>query len=42
MKAFEVFELIKNLENEERWKLLDLLYDEYYNKSIEEGVEKSA
>ncbi|MFC5734055.1 hypothetical protein [Cytobacillus gottheilii] len=33
MKAEEVLSIIKNLENEERWKLLSLLYDEYYNKS---------
>ena len=31
MKAEEVFDLIKNLDNGERWKLLDMLYDEYYN-----------
>lgn len=30
--AEEIFELIKNLENGERWKLLEMMYDEYYNK----------
>ncbi|WP_267912407.1 hypothetical protein [Lederbergia citri] len=30
MKANEVFEIIKNLEAEEKWNLLNMLYDEYY------------
>lgn len=30
----EILEIIKNkMENEERYRLLSLLYDEYYNKS---------
>ncbi|PHE70516.1 hypothetical protein COF77_25215 [Bacillus wiedmannii] len=41
MTANEVLELIKNLENSERWELLELMYDEYYNSNLERG-EKSA
>ncbi|WP_255293631.1 hypothetical protein [Bacillus wiedmannii] len=37
MKANEVLELIKSLENSERWELLEMMYDEYYNSSIERG-----
>jgi len=33
MTAEQVISIIKNLENEERWKLLSLMYDLYYNKS---------
>jgi hypothetical protein len=33
MTAEQVLSIIKNLENDERWKLLSLLYDEYYRKS---------
>lgn len=29
--AEEVFQLIEGLENAERWKLLSMLFDEYYN-----------
>lgn len=29
--AEEILELIKNLDNTERWTLLDKMYDEYYN-----------
>lgn len=31
MTAEKIFKMIMELENEERWKLLDMLYDEYYN-----------
>lgn len=33
MTAEQVVEIINNLENSERYKLLGLLYDEYYNKT---------
>ncbi|MBJ8030231.1 hypothetical protein JDS96_20595 [Bacillus cereus group sp. N21] len=28
----EILSMIENLENEERWKLLNEMYDLYYNK----------
>lgn len=31
MTAEKVLELIQQLENDERWKLLAMLYNEYYN-----------
>ncbi|WP_273123913.1 hypothetical protein [Bacillus weihaiensis] len=31
MNAEQIFNMIKELENGERWKLLDIMYDEYYN-----------
>ncbi|MGG4490820.1 hypothetical protein [Metabacillus idriensis] len=31
MTAEKLFQMIKELENGERWKLLDMMYDEYYN-----------
>lgn len=31
MTAEQIFNMIKELENGERWKLLDMMYDEYYN-----------
>lgn len=31
MNAEQIFNMIKELENGERWKLLDMMYDEYYN-----------
>lgn len=31
MTSEEILNKIKNMENKERWKLLDALYDEYYN-----------
>lgn len=31
LKAEEVIDLIENLSNEERWKVLELMYDKYYN-----------
>ncbi|WP_057912754.1 hypothetical protein [Peribacillus muralis] len=31
MKAEEVLKMIGELENGERWKLLDMMYDEYFN-----------
>jgi hypothetical protein len=39
MKAEEILKIIKELENGERWKLLELMYDEYYNTRRE--TEKS-
>lgn len=30
--AEEIMDIIKNMESSERWKLLDKMYDEYYNK----------
>lgn len=40
MKAEEIFEMIKNLDADERYKLLDLMYDEYYNTGLHpKGVE---
>lgn len=30
--AEEILEMIKEMKNEERWKLLNELYDEFYNK----------
>ncbi|MDM5197584.1 hypothetical protein QUF79_06085 [Fictibacillus enclensis] len=35
MTADEIFQAIKELENEQRWKLLDMLHDEYFNKNVE-------
>ncbi|MFX3625662.1 MAG: hypothetical protein ACE3JP_16895 [Ectobacillus sp.] len=32
MTSEQVLEIIQNLENEERWKLLKEMYDLYYNK----------
>lgn len=31
LTAEDVVEAIQDLSNEERWKLLDILYDKYYN-----------
>ncbi|WP_179865291.1 hypothetical protein [Bacillus wiedmannii] len=31
LTAEDVVEAIQSLSNEERWKLLEILYDEYYN-----------
>ena len=31
MTAEKLFQMIKELENGERWKLLEMMYDEYYN-----------
>ncbi|MEH7543662.1 hypothetical protein V7426_19790 [Bacillus thuringiensis] len=33
MSAEDVLRLIEKMENEERWKLLDKMYDLYFNKS---------
>ncbi|WP_255296070.1 hypothetical protein [Bacillus wiedmannii] len=33
MGAEDVLRLIEEMENEERWKLLDKMYDLYFNKS---------
>ncbi|WJQ13338.1 hypothetical protein RA955_06520 [Geobacillus proteiniphilus] len=32
MTAEEILEAIQNMSNEERWKLLDKMYDLYYSK----------
>lgn len=39
MKAEEMFTMIKELENEERINLLNLLFDEYYNTGIHPKAE---
>ena len=33
MKAEEVMELINQMETEEKWKLLSMMYDAYYNSA---------
>lgn len=33
MTAEQIFNMVKELENGERWKLLNLLYDKYFSKS---------
>lgn len=33
MKAEDVLELVDQLETEEKWKLLSMLYDAYYNSA---------
>ncbi|MED0667750.1 hypothetical protein P4T04_15605 [Bacillus badius] len=37
MKAEEVLEIIKNMDNEERWKLLNEMYDTYFNMKHEKA-----
>ncbi|UDY80741.1 hypothetical protein [Geobacillus phage GR1] len=41
MTAKEVLEIIKNMNVEEKWKLLEMMYNEYYNTRAKRG-EKSA
>lgn len=31
MTAEQIFKMVKELDNGERWKLLGMMYDEYYN-----------
>lgn len=31
MKADEIFETIQQLEDAERWQLLNMMFDEYFN-----------
>lgn len=38
LTAEDVVEAIQSLSNEERWKLLDILYDEYYNPTNKKGI----
>lgn len=38
LTAENVVEAIQSLNNEERWKLLDILYDEYYNPTDKKGI----
>ncbi|MED0874721.1 hypothetical protein [Bacillus mobilis] len=38
LTAEDVVEAIQSLSNEERWKLLDILYDEYYNQTDNKGT----
>ncbi|WP_448160695.1 hypothetical protein [Bacillus cereus] len=38
LTAEDVVEAIQDLSNEERWKLLDILYDEYYNPTDKKGI----
>lgn len=42
MTADQIFKMIKELDNGERWKLLEMMYDEYYNsrKSTEGKMEE--
>ncbi|WP_286676022.1 hypothetical protein [Peribacillus frigoritolerans] len=39
MKAEQILKMIESMENEERWKLLNEMYDLYYNNGIEKNVE---
>ncbi|HEK9101013.1 hypothetical protein KFD70_19120 [Bacillus pfraonensis] len=36
--AEKIMDIIQNLSNEERWKLLNILYDEYYNTTVNKGM----
>ncbi|WP_170771231.1 hypothetical protein [Bacillus wiedmannii] len=38
LTAEDVVEAIQSLSNEERWKLLDILYDKYYNPADKKGI----
>ncbi|PEK09421.1 MULTISPECIES: hypothetical protein [Bacillus cereus group] len=38
LTAKDVVEAIQSLSNEERWELLDILYDEYYNPTGKKGI----
>ncbi|MDA2040168.1 hypothetical protein PDN58_22415 [Bacillus cereus] len=38
LTAEDVVEAIQDLSNEERWKLLDILYDKYYNSTDKKGT----
>ncbi|PEK31570.1 hypothetical protein [Bacillus pseudomycoides] len=38
LTAEDVVEAIQSLSNEERWKLLDILYDKYYNSTDKKGI----
>ncbi|MFJ7682620.1 hypothetical protein [Peribacillus butanolivorans] len=40
MKAEELLKLIEGMENEERWKLLDMIYDKYYNTRSKPKMEE--
>ncbi|TDL80968.1 hypothetical protein [Peribacillus frigoritolerans] len=40
MTAEKLFQMIKELENGERWKLLDMMYDEYYNVRSNPNMEE--
>ncbi|MGE7586476.1 hypothetical protein [Peribacillus sp. NPDC101480] len=40
MKAEEILKLIEGMENGERWKLLDMMYDEYYNTRSKPKLEE--
>lgn len=42
MKAEELLEEIKNMENAERWKLLDKMYDMFYNASSTNQVKEES
>ncbi|MFJ7471670.1 hypothetical protein ACIQWI_24395 [Peribacillus frigoritolerans] len=39
MKAEQILKMVESMENAERWKLLNKMYDLYYNKGIEKNVE---
>ncbi|WP_180226276.1 hypothetical protein [Bacillus wiedmannii] len=38
LTAEDLVEAIQDLSNEERWKLLDILYDKYYNSTDKKGT----
>ncbi|MEM5672969.1 hypothetical protein AAHB54_23825 [Bacillus cereus] len=40
LTAEDVVEAIQDLSNEEKWKLLDSLYDEYYNLTDKKGSQR--
>ncbi|MGE1103383.1 hypothetical protein [Peribacillus simplex] len=39
MNAEQILKLIESMENAERWKLLNEMYDLYYNKGIQKNVD---
>ncbi|AXN39614.1 hypothetical protein [Peribacillus butanolivorans] len=40
MTADQIFKMIKELDNGERWKFLEMMYDEYYNSRKSSEVKK--
>ncbi|MCK2005508.1 hypothetical protein MZM54_29570 [[Brevibacterium] frigoritolerans] len=40
MTADQIFKMIKELDNGERWKLLEMMYDEYYNTRSKPNMEE--
>ncbi|SFF17452.1 hypothetical protein SAMN05428981_12121 [Bacillus sp. OV194] len=41
MNAEDLFQVIKEMENGERWKFLEMMYDEYYKKEWEHEEKSS-